>query len=290
MSIELVRELNALAGCGLEVVEEIHRGQSGAVFVRWPDGRESVVTTAFATLDRMEQTAEVLAEVRAQGLPVPRHEFLLEVSPGTVAVVQERLPGRPRAVTDVATVDAAVALNERFAGLLDGRPEVPGPILNLGRPDDPVPATAVEEHSERARRLVELIRHAGRSGESEIAAGDLVHVDLTVPNLLFDDTGEISGVVDWNYGVARGDRRYGLIKLLHTLCFAGRVEQADATPTAAALDHLDRLVRERIPGPLLRRYWAHHTLTMLYSSLRWGTPEAFESHLELGESRLAADT
>ncbi|WP_152362369.1 aminoglycoside phosphotransferase family protein [Microlunatus speluncae] len=287
MSIELVRELNALAGCGLEVVEEIHRGQSGAVFVRWPDGRESVVTTAFATIARMEQTAEVLEDVRAQGLPVPRHEFLLEVSPGTVAVVQERLPGRPRSRTDVATVDAAVAVNERFAGLLADRPEVPGPILSLGRPDDPVPAEAVEEHSERARRMVALIRHAGRSGGSMSTRGDLVHVDFTVPNLLFDDAGMITGVVDWNYGVARGDRRYGLVKLLHTLSFAARSDGADAAPTGAALDHLDRLVSKEIPAPLLRRYWAHHTLTMLYSSLRWGTPRAFELHLELGESRLA---
>lgn len=286
MSIELVHELNALAGCGLEVIEEIDRGQSGAVVVRWPDGRESVVTTAYATIDRMRQTAEVLEEVRAQGLPVPRHEFLLEVSPRKIAVVQERLPGRPRSRADVATVDAAVAMNERFAGLLADRPEVPGPILSLGRPDDPVPAEAVEDHSERARRVVGLIRHAGRSGASEITRGDLVHVDLTVPNLLFDDTGMITGVVDWNYGVARGDRRYAMVKLLHTLAFAARSEAADAAPTTEALDHLDRLVRQEIPGPVLRRYWAHHTLTMLYSSLRWGTVRAFDLHLELGESKL----
>jgi hypothetical protein len=183
-------------------------------------------------------------------------------------------------------VDAAVAMNERFAGLLADRPEVPGPILSLGRPDDPVPAEAVEDHSERARRVVELIRHAGRSGASEITRGDLVHVDLTVPNLLFDDTGMITGVVDWNYGVARGDRRYAMVKLLHTLAFAARSDDADAAPTTAALDHLDRLVRQEIPGPVLRRYWAHHTLTMLYSSLRWGTVRAFDLHLDLGESKL----
>lgn len=290
MSLELVHELNAQAGCGLTVVEVIDRGQSGAVFVRWPDGRDSVVTTAFGTIARMRQTAEVLEEVRAQGLPVPRHEFLFEVSPGTVAVVQERLPGRPLARADVATVDAVVAINERFAGLLADRPEVPGPILSLGRPDDPVPAETVERYSERARRLVERIRHAGRSGGSESTRSDLVHVDLTVPNLLFDDAGMITGVIDWNYGVARGDRRYGLVKLLHTLAFAARADDAEAVPTTDALDHLDRLVRDRIPSALLRRYWAHHTLTMLYSSLRWGTSEAFDLHLELGESRLSDDS
>lgn len=34
------------------------------------------------------------------------------------------------------TVDAIIAMNERFAGLLAGREEMGPPLLNLGRPDD----------------------------------------------------------------------------------------------------------------------------------------------------------
>lgn len=67
MSLEIFVALNERAGCGLELVGLIEQGQSGAAYVRWPDGREAVVTTAFATIDHMRQTAEVLAEVRALG-------------------------------------------------------------------------------------------------------------------------------------------------------------------------------------------------------------------------------
>lgn len=37
----VVDALNERAGCGLQVVELIGRGQSGAAFVRWPDGRDA---------------------------------------------------------------------------------------------------------------------------------------------------------------------------------------------------------------------------------------------------------
>lgn len=221
------------------------------------------------------------------GLPVPRHELLLGLSPTMVAVVQERLPGQHLTVADVAAVDAVVALNDRFAGLLSGRHDVPAPRLNLARPADPVPAEFVAAHSERAGRVVRLVRAAGRSGGQPVRVDDLVHTDLTISNVLFDDEAEISGLIDWNYGVARGDLNYGLVKLLHTLSYAAISDQADVTPTKPALEHLEDLIIERLAPGLFRRYWAHQTLTMLYSSLRWGTPSAFDAYLELGEAGLS---
>ncbi len=62
MSREVVLALNERAGCRLEWVGLIEQGQSGAAYVRWPDGREAVVTRAFDSIDRMRQTAEVLPE------------------------------------------------------------------------------------------------------------------------------------------------------------------------------------------------------------------------------------
>jgi hypothetical protein len=35
----------------------------------------------------------------------------------------------------------------------------------------------------------------------------------------FAGNGHISGVIDWNYGIARGDRLFGVVKPLHTLSF-----------------------------------------------------------------------
>lgn len=286
MSQDVVRALNERAGCGLEFVGLIEQGQSGAAYVRWPDGRESVVTTAFASLERMRLTASVLAEVRELGIPVPLHEFLLDLEDGTVAVVQERLPGSTVTRADTGIVDAIVAVNERFAGLLAHRPEVAPPRLSLGRPGDRIPHELVEAHSGRASRLVAAIRRTAPETGPDLAGDDLVHVDLTVPNLLFDEKRAITGIVDWNYGVARGDRRFGLVKLLHTLSFDAATAPAASRPAGSAIDRVEQALADCLDPATQRRYWAHQTLNMLYSSLRWGTGAAFQTYLSLGESKL----
>ena len=285
VSADLVQALNDQAGLALELTGLIDQGQSGAAYVRWPDGRESVVTTAFESLDLMRQTADILDDVRGLGIPVPRHEFLLEVEPGTVAVVQERLPGSTVEQADVATVEAVMAVNERFAGLLRERPDVLSPSLSLGRPGDPTPSDLVEEHSARASALVARVRATGAGPDGDMVGDDLVHVDLTVSNMLFNG-GTITGVLDWNYGVARGDRQFGLVKLLHTLSFAARSPSEGIRPTDAALERVEQAVTTLLHPDTIRRYWAHQTLNMLFGSLRWGTSEAFETYLEMGEARL----
>lgn len=170
MSLEVVRALNERAGCGLELVDLTQQGQSGAAYVRWPDGREAVVTTALATIDQMRQTAEILAEVRARGIPVPAHQFLFDLGDGTVAVVQERMPGTTATRADLSVVDAIIAINERFAGLLVDRPDVGPPPLSLGRPGDKIPLDLIEAHSDRARRLLQAIRATATGPDRMCAA------------------------------------------------------------------------------------------------------------------------
>lgn len=178
-------------------------------------------------------------------------------------------------------------MNERFAGLLANRPDVEEPPLSLGRPGDTVPFDLIERHSPRARRLLHAIRStAGADRVADVIGDDLVHVDLTVPNMLFDTEGNISGVVDWNYGVARGDRRFGLVKLLHTLSFDAATRPADSRPTPEAVSRVEQVLAGCLEPATLRRYWAHQTLNMLYASLRWGTEKAFSTYLDLGDSRL----
>lgn len=284
MSLDVVLALNERAGCGLDVVGLIEQGQSGAAYVKWPDGRDGVVTTAFASIDLMRRTADVLAYVRTLGVPVPAHDFLFDLGDGRVAVVQERLPGSTVKRPDVATVDAIIAVNERFAGLLADRPDIGPPPLSLGRPGDDIPVDLIEGHSERARRLLDATRST--AGDRDIVGDDLVHVDLTVGNMLFDSAGRISGVIDWNYGIARGDRHFGVVKLLHTLSFAAATPHADIRPTEGAIDRIVEFLTSRLDPKTLDRYWAHQTLNMLYASRRWGTDEAFVTYLELGESML----
>lgn len=283
----IVQALNERAGCGLQLLGAIDQGQSGAAYVRWPDGRDAVVTTSFATIQEMRLTAGVLAEVRSLGIPVPEHQFLFDLEDGTVAVVQERMPGATVRKPDVRAVAAIVAMNERFAGLLRNRPDIRRPELLLGRPGEPIDVDAIEGHSARARRLVQRIRRFGeQEPEADIVGSDLVHVDLTVPNMLFDTAGQISGGIDWNYGIARGDRLFGVVKLLHTLSFDARTAPAELRPAPEAIDYLEQVLADRLDPTIFGRYWAHQSLNMLHSSHRWGTPHAFATYLSLGEAKL----
>lgn len=78
--VQLVTEVNHQAGCDLSLVGVAEHGVSGgAVYVQWPDGRNGVITRSPASVARMEQTAEVLAEARAAGLPVPLHDLVVEL-------------------------------------------------------------------------------------------------------------------------------------------------------------------------------------------------------------------
>jgi len=63
------------------------------------------------------------------------------------------------------------------------------------------------------RRLLEQLLDADGGAPMRMDGDDLVHTDYSVGNVLFDESGRVTAVVDWNTGVARGDRRYALIGL-----------------------------------------------------------------------------
>lgn len=285
----LVAVVNTRAGCGLELVGVAEHGETGgAAYVRWPDGRPGVVTQAFhRSLEQARHDAEVLAMLRSRGLPVPRYDLLVDLGGGTVGLVQERLPGNPADRTDRAVIDAMVAMNERFAGLLADRPDVPIPPLHLRESGPLFPRhETLAEHSDRSRQMLRLIREIGSGEPHEMVGDDLVHVDFTVPNVLFDDSGEITGVVDWNFGLARGDRRFGLIKLFFDLTWAVATEEGRRRVDQDALDRLNDVLEETLEPDLLRAYWAHWTLYQLHWAILSGESYVIDLHLDLGESRL----
>ena len=108
----VVAEINDRTTSGLEVVGLADQvgGTSSAAFVRWPDGREAALTRTTTPLSVMRQTARVLEEARARGLPVPRHDLVMELSDGYVAVVQERMPGSQVSEVNPEVIDAFAAL------------------------------------------------------------------------------------------------------------------------------------------------------------------------------------
>lgn len=98
------------------------------------------------------------------------------------------------------------ATNNRFAHVLAGWPDLPRPPLYPGRNVRGVPLDDVlESHSGRVCRVLRRIRSVGTGAARKITGDDLVHTDYTYGNVLFDEAGQVSGVVDWNFGVARGE-------------------------------------------------------------------------------------
>lgn len=82
-------------GVELELGGMAPGGEVGAAFVRWPDGREGVLTRAGdgsgEAGEALRLTAAVLERARTHGVPTPRYDLILPM-PGAHLVVQERLP------------------------------------------------------------------------------------------------------------------------------------------------------------------------------------------------------
>src|SRR4051794_41873500 len=106
-------------------------------------------------VDEPRRTASVLTDARHAGLPVPRHELVVDIG-GDVFVIQELLPGcRPTEITPTV-IDTIVDLNDRFGNLLDNRLDVPILPLCLDSSGDPYPQHEVLAwHSARSRRLLD---------------------------------------------------------------------------------------------------------------------------------------
>ncbi|GAB3431067.1 aminoglycoside phosphotransferase family protein [Flindersiella endophytica] len=287
---KVVAEINASTGSELELVGLAAQvgGVSSAAFVRWPDGRPGAITRPNVPLELMQQTAGVLSLIRARGLPVPRHELVLRLSDGKVTVVQERLPGNHLTYCDAGVVDEMVAMNERFAGLLADRPDVPPPpafpaLMDAGNPWQ----QTLGRYSERSRRLLGRLREIDAGHPFEMTGDDVVHLDYSLGNVLFDEHGKISGVVDWNYGIARGDRHFALLGLRDHLVDEGdRYEERQA-----AFDRLDEILDAALGADLLYIYRAHRSAQSVHYSMSNGFRAAkIEHDIEVAECHLDGTT
>ena len=289
----VIEAINARTGAGLIRTGRSEEGTlGGAIFVGLPDGREGVVTRFVGPLTgsgdlavEARRTATILELVRSRGMPVPLHHAVVVVGED-VFMVQERLPGSPLTKLTPAVLDAMIEINDRFTGLLADRPDVPTLPLCLTEGGNPYPRHEVlAGHSDRSRRILAAILAVGRELPGEPAGNDLVHIDLTPPNMLFDEEGVVTGVVDWNLGAYRGDRHLALVKARFELEWGLRSEQPSPHAVAAA-ERLDRILADRVAEPDLRRYWAHRMLYQLHWALPFAPPEVVDWHLGVAEERL----
>ena len=273
---EIVRAVNAQTGGQLSVQGVASEGKTGgAIYVGWPDGHEGVVTPSDLSLSELRRAADVLALASSRGIPVPRYDLIVPLADGSTVVVQERMPGAVGPL-DVARLEAMVETNERFAGVLAGRRDVPIPRLL----EHETAYRTLEEYSDRSRDLLTRIRQLGRV---EMRGDDLVHADFNPENVLFDDDGSVTGVVDWAGCICRGDRHFALVKLRFLLAW-DTLFPPGRDP--AVLARLDELLDDLIEPETLLGYWAHWSLAMVDFTFRTARPVDVELHLDVATSRL----
>lgn len=277
----VIAEINQKVGADLELVglDDQTGGTSSAAYGRSRrTGVEVAITRTTASWAEMDLAAEVLAIAKAAGCPVPRHYETVELDDGYIAIVQERLPGRRPQRVDTANVDAMVAVNEQFADLLVYRPDVPPPTAFASADVSPWNAT-LGRYSDRSRRLLDRTR--ANSDSAGMFGDDLIHLDYSLGNILYDDHGRISGIVDWNRGVARGDRWYALIGTRFNMATEGGLYGV----TSEAIARLDTILAANLDGPTLHRYWDHWYLDNAHRSIAGNFPaRRIETDLDLAES------
>lgn len=213
-------------------------GQVGAAYVRWPDGHRSVLT-------RGPDVSHLLSVARAAGVPAPEYE-LVHAS----TVVQQLLPGTTARVPTARTVQSMIEINRRCRGVLAGRPDLPALRLHL-REDGPGFCLhgSLRSYDARTRHLLDQVEEIGRAFPDTLEGDDLVHTDFHPENVLVDEAGNVTGVIDWD-GATRGDADFDLFTL-----------RFDLAHRAPAL-HVD------VPGAVALVCWAHMSLRMVDWAIR----------------------
>ena len=263
----VIERIAAITGVRLVLEGPCPGGAGGAAYVRWPDGRRSVLTGGHAS------TGPLLDLARAAGVPTARYELSARVD-GARIVVQQRLPGTPPVIVDAALVHRMLALNDRLAGLLTGRWDVPavelylitdGPGFCLHQP--------LKSYGPRTARLLDWVHEVGATYVEDDEGEDLVHLGYHPGNLLVSGD-RITGVIDWDRA-RRGDRRLDLVTL--------RFELARRFPglTGPVDERLAAVDAER-----LRAYWAHVSLRLVDWAIRHHDPAAVDGWLAVAEHGL----
>jgi hypothetical protein len=244
-------------------------GEVGAAYVRWPDGRRSVLTAG------RSRSGRLVDQARAAGVPTAKHELTAHVD-GVRVIVQQRLPGVPPQTVDAAVVRQMLRVNDQLAGVLAGEPDPrptelyltgDGPGFCLHKP--------MAGHSPRTRRLLDQVHEVGATG-THMIGDDLTHMDFHPGNVLVSG-GRLTGVIDWD-GATRGDRHFDLVTLRFVLA-------GTAPHLLGPVDDRLALISER----RRRAYWAHMSLRMVDWAIRHHDEPTVQRWLAVAESGPAPD-
>nr|WP_238356655.1 phosphotransferase [Kribbella italica] len=262
------REVERIAGVRLVVEGPCGGGEVGAAFVRWEDGRRSVLKwRPGIRLEELERGPLAVVDVlRESGYPAPRTELAVQVGTAVVTV-QELMPGATVDQLTPELLDQVLALNELQAGRLAGSAV---PSLPLYLQTDGPGFCLHEPLKQRDARTAALERRIAAVEVETLVGDDAVHVDFHPGNLLQTD-GRITGVIDWD-GAGRGHRGFDLV----TLRFGVR------GPIAVPLDHL----LDELPSDVLRAAWASMSLRMVDWAIRHFPAGEVDYWVDLAEQRI----
>lgn len=276
---ELLRRVVDAGGPDLTFDGWCAGGEQGAAYVRWSDGHRSVFHWAPGFEPEGRATRALAMEVREAarrgGVPAPRQEVLLDLGDG-LASVQELVVGRPGGPVTEAMLDQLLALLDRRRGVFAGDPRAADGIALRLVDDGPGFAMhgPMRAAGGRAARLLDWVEEVGRSTASPMLSGpDAVHFDHHPGNVLLDDAGRVTALIDWD-GAVVGNADFDLV----TLRFGIRGYPFDPEIE----DRLAHLVAA-LPDDVRRPAWAHMSLRLVDWSLRFH-PADIDRWLDLAET------
>jgi hypothetical protein len=262
---KVIERIAAITGVRLVLEGPCPGGEVGAAYVRWPDGRRSVLT------EGRSRAGPLLDLARAAGVPTARYELSAHVD-GARIVVQQRLPGAPPETIDAGLVHNMLVLNERLGGLLIDRWDVkPVELYLTGDGPGFCLHDPLKSHSPRTARLLDWVHDVGRSAPDLDTGADLVHLDYHPGNVLVSGN-RVTGVIDWD-GALRGDRHLDLVTLRFYLCEHAPHLLGPVDARLAAL-----------PPDRMRAYWAHMSLRQVDWSIRHHDAETVDRWLTVAEA------
>jgi len=211
---------------GFELGARAEGGESeGAWFATAPDGAP-VVLKWFpdeAVADRYAVLLPALAELQSRGVPVPEYPHVLAVDGWTLSA-QQLLPGASVRNPSPAMVARVFECVAAMAG-------VTCPLPAPGR--DPWGASVVQTLTagvdgwathepmrtgdRRSRAVLDRVEAVGADADPAWFPTDgLVHLDLHTDNVLADEEGKLTGIIDWD-GACGGDPRFDLVRYAYDL-------------------------------------------------------------------------
>ena len=248
--------MTRLREMGFELGARAEGGESGgAWFATAPDGTPVVLKwfADAAMVDRYALLLPALDELRSRGVPVRDYLHVLAIDGRTVSA-QRALPGASVRNPPPPLVERVFDCTAAMVGIACPLPAPALPAwgasvvhtLTIG-----VDTWAMHEPMRAADRrsaaVLDRIQAIGAEADPSWFPSDgIVHLDLHTDNVLADEDGTLTGIIDWE-GACAGDPRFDLVRYAFDL---DGHDQPSWDPVEAT----------GIEPRVLRAYVAHHAL------------------------------